>query len=76
MIVGGKKAPIVGRVCMDLTMLDVGHIDGIELEQEVVLMGRQADECILADDIADQLDTINYEVVTALMPRVQRVYTM
>jgi alanine racemase len=76
MIVGGKKAPIVGRVCMDLTMLDVGHIDGVELEQEVVLMGRQADECILADDIADQLDTINYEVVTALMPRVQRVYTM
>jgi alanine racemase len=75
MIVRGKKAPIVGRVCMDLTMLDVGHIDGVELEEEVVLMGRQGDESILADDIAKQLDTINYEVVTALMARVQRVYT-
>ena len=74
MLVHGTKAPIVGRVCMDLTMLDVGHIDDVEMEDEVVLIGRQGNEEITADDIADQLGTINYEVVTALMARVPRVY--
>lgn len=74
MLVHGKKAPIVGRVCMDLTMLDVGHIDGVGMEDEVVLIGKQGDDAISADDIAKQLDTINYEVVTTLMARVLRVY--
>jgi alanine racemase len=74
MLVHGTMAPIVGRVCMDLTMLDVGHIDGVCMEDEVVLIGRQGDDVISADDIAGQLGTINYEVVTALMARVPRVY--
>jgi alanine racemase len=74
MLVHGIKAPIVGRVCMDLTMLDVGHIDFVEVEDEVVLIGRQGNDVISADDIANQLDTINYEVVTSLMARVPRVY--
>lgn len=74
MIVRGKRAPIVGRVCMDLTMLDVGHIDGVTMEDEVVLIGRQGEEEISADEIANRLGTINYEVVTSLMARVDRVY--
>jgi alanine racemase len=74
MLVHGRRAPIVGRVCMDLTMIDVGHIDDVRVEDEVVLIGRQGDEVISADDVAAQLNTINYEVVTALMPRVPRVY--
>jgi len=74
MLVGGKRAPIVGRVCMDLTMLDVGDIKGVEAGDEVVLIGRQGEEFISADEVAAQLDTINYEVVTTLMARVPRVY--
>jgi alanine racemase len=74
MLVHGRYAPIVGRVCMDLTMLDVGHIDDVRVEDEVVLIGRQDQGVITADDLAALLDTINYEVVTALMPRVPRIY--
>ena len=59
---------------MDLTMLDVGHIDDVRVEDEAVLIGRQGGEVISADEIATQLDTINYEVVTALMARVPRIY--
>jgi alanine racemase len=74
MLVGGKRAPIVGRVCMDLTMLDVSHIEAAAMGDEVVLIGRQGDERISADEVAARLDTINYEVVTTLMARVPRVY--
>jgi alanine racemase len=74
MLVHGRRAPIVGRVCMDLTMLDVGHIDDVRVEDEVVLIGSQGDEVISTDEVAAQLNTINYEVVTALMARVPRIY--
>jgi alanine racemase len=74
MLVKGKRTPVVGRVCMDLTMLDVGHIDDVKVGDEAVLIGRQGEEEISADEIAELLGTINYEVVTALMARVERVY--
>ena len=74
MLVGGQRASIVGRVCMDLTMLDVGHIPGVAVGDEVVILGRQGEEALTADEIADQLDTINYEVVTAISTRVPRIY--
>jgi alanine racemase len=74
MLVGGKRAPIAGRVCMDLTMLDVSHIETVAMEDEVVLIGCQGDERISADEVAAQLHTINYEVVTTLMARIPRIY--
>lgn len=74
MLVGGRRAPIVGRVCMDTTMLDVGHVPGIDLEDEVVIFGRQQDASITADEIAASLDTINYEIVSSLTARIPRVY--
>ncbi len=74
MLVRGVRAPIVGRVCMDLTMLDVGHIPGVALEDEVVVLGRQGAEEITADEIAARVGTINYEIVSSLTPRVARVY--
>jgi alanine racemase len=52
----------------------VGHIDNVQVEDEVVLIGRQGDESLSADEVAAQLKTINYEVVTSLMARVPRVY--
>lgn len=74
MLVCGQRAPVVGRVCMDLTMLDVGHIPDLDPDAEVVILGRQGDEAIWADEIAGLLGTINYEVVSTVMARVPRVY--
>lgn len=74
MLVRGVKVPVVGRVCMDLTMIDVGDVDGVESGDEVVLLGRQRDEEISADDIAGLLDTINYEVVCTITSRVEKNY--
>jgi alanine racemase len=73
-LVRGQRAPLVGRVCMDLSMVDVGHVNDVAVGDEVVLLGGQGDEFIAADEIADRLDTINYEVVTALTQRVSRIY--
>jgi alanine racemase len=75
MLVGGRRVPVVGRVCMDLTMLDVGTVPSPRVEDEVVIFGRQGDEAITADDLARALGTINYEIVCDLTPRVMRVYS-
>ena len=74
MLVRGRRAPIVGRVCMDLTMIDVGHIGGAAVEDEVVILGRQGGEEISADEIAGWRNTINYEVVSSITARVPRIY--
>jgi alanine racemase len=74
MLVKGRRAPVVGRVCMDLTMIDVGAINGVAPGDEVVVFGRQQNREISADDLARLLGTINYEVVSALTSRVERVY--
>ncbi len=73
-LVHGQHAPIVGRVCMDLSMIDVGHIADVRMGDEVVLFGRQEDAVISADEVADAIDTINYEITTSLTSRVPRVY--
>jgi alanine racemase len=74
MLVGGVRVPVVGRVCMDLTMLDVGAAPSPRIEDEVVIFGRQGGEVISADDLARALGTINYEIVCDLTQRVERVY--
>ena len=74
MLVGGRRVPVVGRVCMDLTMLDVGALPGVQLEDEVVIFGKQGNESISADDLAQALGTINYEMVCDITARVPRVY--
>jgi alanine racemase len=74
MLVRGQRAPIVGRVCMDLTMLDVGHIEGVRTGDEVVILGNQGSETVSADDIAGTLGTINYEVVSSITARVPRIF--
>jgi alanine racemase len=72
-LVRGQRAPIVGRVCMDQTMIDVSHVPGIRQGDEVVLIGRQGAEQISAEDVARRLGTINYEVVSQILARVPRV---
>jgi alanine racemase len=74
MLVGGKRAKVVGRVCMDQTMIDVTEIDGVSVGSQVVLIGRQGDEEIGADELAAWAETISYEVLLAITDRVPRVY--
>ncbi|MGQ9682743.1 MAG: alanine racemase [Anaerolineae bacterium] len=72
-LVRGVRAPIVGRVCMDQTMIDVTHIPDVRAGDEVVLIGRQGAEHITVDEVAERLGTINYEVVSEILARVPRV---
>jgi alanine racemase len=74
MLVHGQRAPIIGRVCMDLTMLDVGDIDNVQMGDEVVIFGQQGSDSITIDEIASSLNTINYEIVSTITARVPRVY--
>lgn len=74
MLVHGRKVSIVGRVCMDLTMIDVGGVPGVHIEDEVVVFGQHGNEGLTADDIAAKLNTINYEIVSSITARVERVY--
>ncbi len=69
MIVKGSKARITGRICMDFTMIDVGHISRALLGDEVIILGTQGKEKITATDIAKAIGTINYEVVASLTKR-------
>jgi alanine racemase len=73
-LIGGKRAPIVGRVCMDQFVVDVTGIEGVRQDDEVVVFGRQGEEEISVEEVAALAGTINYEVVTSILPRVTRVY--
>jgi len=73
-LIRGKRAPIVGRVCMDQFVVDVSAIPDVQLNDVVVLFGRQGDAEIHIDEVAAWAGTINYEVVTSILPRVPRVY--
>lgn len=71
-LVHGKRAPLVGRVSMEKVTIDVSHIPDARIGDEVVLLGKQVSDEISADEIAEWIGSINYEVVTSLAPRVPR----
>jgi len=73
-LIRGKRAPIVGRVCMDQMMVDVSGIGGVSLGDEVVLLGKSGPHSITADDLAALCDTIGYEIVCGISKRVERTY--
>lgn len=72
-LIHGQRAPIRGRVCMNLIMVDVTDIPDVRLEDEVVLIGRQGNEVITADYLAGLIGTINYELVTRINWQIPRV---
>ncbi len=74
-LIKGKRAPVIGRVCMDLTMIDVTEIDRVKVGDEVVIIGRQGRDSITALEIADKIGTITYEVLSGISSRVLRRYT-
>ncbi|MBI5192166.1 MAG: alanine racemase [Nitrospirae bacterium] len=73
-IVKGEKAPVIGRVCMDMTMIDVTDIQDVADGDEVIIIGGEGENRITADDIAMQQGTISYEVLCGVGERVERVY--
>jgi alanine racemase len=73
-LVAGLRCPIVGRVCMDNTMIDVSAAPGVQVDDEVVILGSQAGQTIAAEDIAARVGTINYDITTSLLSRAPRSY--
>lgn len=75
-LIRGKKAPILGRICMDQMMVDVTEIPEAQLNDTVVLVGSSAEERITVEEIAARQDSFNYEFVCGISRRVPRVYLM
>ena len=73
-LINGKQANIVGRVCMDQFMVDVTKISDVKMGTEVVLLGVSGDKSINSDDMAQMIGSIGYEVVCDISRRVERVF--
>ncbi|MDL2258246.1 alanine racemase [Eubacteriales bacterium OttesenSCG-928-K08] len=74
-LVHGRRVPIAGAICMDQCMIDITDVPGVKVGDEVVLFGRQGNETITANELANWADTISYEILLSLTGRVPRVYT-
>lgn len=73
-LIHGQRAPVLGRVCMNITMVDVSHIPNVRVGDRATLIGRDGDEEVTADKLAKKIGTINYEVVTRINPLLKRIY--
>lgn len=73
-LIHGKYAPIIGRICMDQMMVDVTHIDNVEIEDEVTLVGKDGNNIISAEELANMAGSFNYEFVCGIGKRVYRIY--
>jgi len=73
-LIRGIRAPVVGTICMDKIMCDVGHIHDVEIGDEVVLIGKHGDDEITADEVAQKAGTISYEIFCGLGRRLERIY--
>ena len=71
-LIHGKRAKIVGRICMDQCMIDVTNVHNIDKGDEVIIFGREG---VTVDDLAEWLETINYEVSCVIGKRIPRIYT-
>jgi alanine racemase len=72
-LIKGKRAPILGRVAMNMFVVDVSGVSGVKPEDEVVILGKQGKEEITAEELAQSMGTINYEVTTHLSPLLPRI---
>jgi len=73
-ILRGQFAPVVGRVSMDLTLIDVTDVDGVSVDDEVILLGRDKELSITAEDLGELAGTISYEITCGISGRVPRIY--
>ncbi len=73
-LVKGKRVPVVGRICMDLTMIDLTDVKGVRENDEVIILGKQGKESITAQELAHKATTISYEILTSLGGKSKRIY--
>jgi alanine racemase len=73
-IIGNKKCKILGRVCMDIIMVDITYIRNVKVGDEVILIGKSEKEEISADDISNLMDASTYEFLTRINPLIKRIY--
>ena len=73
-LIGGRRLPVVGRVCMDMTLVDVTDLPSVGMGDEAVLMGSQGSEALYADELARDLGSIPYEILCAVGQRIPRTY--
>ena len=71
-LVRGHRAPLIGMVSMDAITLDVSNVPGVRLGDTATLIGRDGDQVITAEEVAEWSNTISYEVLTSIGPRVER----
>ena len=72
-LIRGKRAPVRGRVCMNLMMVDISDIPGIKLEEPATLIGENGEEAISADLLADWANTVNYEILSRINEKIPRI---
>lgn len=73
-LIGGKRHPIIGQICMDLMVVKLEQNSEVSIGQEVVLLGKQENEEISVNELAEKADTIPYEILTRIGKRVRRIY--
>ena len=73
-LIRGRRAPVIGNVCMDMLMVDVTDVPDAAMGDTVVLMGAQGDDRITPDELAEKAETIGYEIMLGFTARVPRVY--
>ncbi|MFA6446924.1 MAG: alanine racemase [Patescibacteria group bacterium] len=72
-IIRGTRCKVVGRICMNMLMVDVTDVKGVKVQDEAVLLGSQKKEKITAEEMASKISTINYEVITRINPLIPRI---
>lgn len=72
-LIQGTRCKVMGRVCMNMIIVSVDHLDEVSLEEEVILLGRQGENEITAEEFAQKCGTINYEIATRINPLIPRV---
>ena len=73
-LIHGQRCRQIGRICMDMCMVDITHIPDCDTGDTVTIIGCDGDECITADELAEKQGSINYEVTCDVAPRVPRIY--
>ncbi len=72
-LIRNKRCKVLGRICMNMMIVDVTHINNVQIEDEVVLIGGQGKEFVIAEEVAQKVGTINYEIVSRINPLIPRI---
>lgn len=75
-LIKGKKAPVVGKVCMDQIMVDVSDIEQVSVGDRAIILGKDGSSVITAEELGEMSDSFSYEVLCNFMPRIKRIYTL